>query len=179
MDFDGFRHRYKYGYAIQTRLQLEPKVLVHAFLLSFRLLYPYYQMFTACDVLCLKFTGREFTRGWVTWQENVLKLFSMENFCCFWMLWRKIYFCPKFNLFWWCSSRHMMHDETHICSVYGQPWCIIWTSSCKGTVYYFYYSLLYLQQNNDGVTTMVKIKEMREFHTLDQVVNTTHLQCFS
>ena len=43
----------------------------------------------------------------------------------------------------------------------------------------FYYSVFYLQQNNDGATTMVKIKEMREFHTLDQVVDTTHLQRFS
>ena len=37
---------------------------------SIILLYPYDSMFTACDVLCLKFTGREF---WcMTWQGNVL-----------------------------------------------------------------------------------------------------------
>ena len=34
---------------------------------------------------------------------------------------KKQIFCPTFNLFWCCSSRCVMCDETHICSVHDRP----------------------------------------------------------
>ena len=48
----------------------------------------------------------------VTWQENVLKYFSTENFGCFWKgnfavsaVEKKIIFLSKFYLFWWVFIR--------------------------------------------------------------------------